>query len=193
MRKPFYQGKLDVFCAMYAVLNGLRLTHGVQTLKARDLLNTTLFGLSRNPVVFRDVLEQKTDYVFVVDGMLNMIGKKFPLEVVKPFDVENRPDVEEFWQRCFDWLNPNGAQVEGRAIICRFLRYEPLKKSTIVKHWTTIDRIDGKKMHLFDSSHEAESIQNIGKDKIAVTVESADKERFLYMQPDTLRFLRLPF
>lgn len=193
MLKPFYQGKLDVFCAMYAVLNAVRLTHGIQTLKARDLLNTTLFGLSRNPLVFRDVLEQKTDYVFVVDGMLNMAAKKYPLQVVKPFDAENMPDVDKFWETCFDWLNPNGAKAEGRAIICRFLRYEPLKNTCIVKHWTTIDSMDKEKMHLFDSSHEAESIQNISKNKIVVAAEMADEERIFYMQPDTLRFLRLPF
>ena len=29
MLKPFYQGKLDTFCAIYAVLNALRLTHGI--------------------------------------------------------------------------------------------------------------------------------------------------------------------
>ena len=39
MLKPFFQGKLDTFCAIYAVLNALRLTHGIQTLKARDILN----------------------------------------------------------------------------------------------------------------------------------------------------------
>ena len=38
MLKPFYQGKLDTFCAIYAVLNALRLTHGIRTLKAREIL-----------------------------------------------------------------------------------------------------------------------------------------------------------
>lgn len=193
MLKPFYQGKLDVFCAMYAVLNGVRLTHGIQTLKARDLLNNMLFVLSRDPIIFRDVLDQKTDYVFVVDNMLAMIVPKYPLEVIKPFDIQNLPDVEAFWKSCKDWLNPNGVRAESRAIICRFMRFEPIKKNFLVKHWTAIDYMDSKIMHLFDSSHEAESIQNIHKEDITVTAQNADREHFLYMQPYTIRFLRLPF
>ena len=39
MLKPFFQGKLDTFCAIYAVLNALRLTHGIQTLKALSLIH----------------------------------------------------------------------------------------------------------------------------------------------------------
>lgn len=191
--KPFYQGKLDVFCAMYAVLNGIRLTHGIRTLKARDILNDTLFALSSEPAAFRAVLDQKTDYVFLVDRMLSFIAKKYPLEVVKPFGAENLPDVETFWQVCADWLNPNGVKAEARAILCRFCRYQPIGDEAVVKHWTTIDRINDDVLHLFDSSHEAESIQSIRRENMATFRKDVGKTRFLHMQSDTLRFLRLPF
>ena len=55
MPKPFFQGKLDTFCAIYAVLNALRLTHGIQTLKARDILNETLLSLAGKPDALRAV------------------------------------------------------------------------------------------------------------------------------------------
>lgn len=51
MLKPFYQGKLDTFCAIYAVLNALRLTHGIRVLKARDILNETLLALAGSPTL----------------------------------------------------------------------------------------------------------------------------------------------
>ena len=70
MVKPFYQGKLDTFCAIYAVLNALRLTHGIRVLKARDILNETLLALAGAPEAFRAVLDQETDYLNLVDGML---------------------------------------------------------------------------------------------------------------------------
>ena len=38
-RSAFYQGQLDVFCAAYAVLNALRLLHGLRPLEARLLLH----------------------------------------------------------------------------------------------------------------------------------------------------------
>ena len=69
MPKPFFQGKLDTFCAIYAVLNALRLTHGIQTLKARDILNETLLSLAGKPDALRAVLEQDTDYMQLVDDM----------------------------------------------------------------------------------------------------------------------------
>lgn len=53
MLKPFYQGKLDTFCAIYAVLNALRLTHGIRVLKARDILNETLLALAGSPGRFQ--------------------------------------------------------------------------------------------------------------------------------------------
>ncbi len=59
MIKPFYQGKLDTFCAIYAVLNALRLTHGIRTSKAREILNATLLGISENRKLFEDVLYGK--------------------------------------------------------------------------------------------------------------------------------------
>lgn len=193
MLKPFYQGKLDVFCAMYAVINGLRLTHKIHTLKGRDILNNTLFGLAGEPKLFRAVLDQKTDYVFLVDRMLALIQKKYPLEVARPFGAENLPDAQVFWQTCQEWLNPNGAPAENRAIVCRFCRYQKLGEAAIVKHWTTVAKMDDTFMNLFDSSHEADSIRNIRRDNIAVSQRDVDAARFLHMQPDTARFLRLPF
>jgi hypothetical protein len=75
MLKPFYQGKLDTFCAIYAVLNALRLTHNIRVLKARDILNETLLGLSASPEAFRAVLEQETDYCGLVDGMGRIMAR----------------------------------------------------------------------------------------------------------------------
>ncbi|MBD5641940.1 MAG: hypothetical protein HDQ91_05940, partial [Desulfovibrio sp.] len=96
--KPFYQGKLDVFCAIYAVLNALRLTHGLRTLKAREILNDTLLGLSSNPAAFRAVLNQETDYIYLVDNLLAIVARRYPLEVVRPFVAADFPSVDTFWK-----------------------------------------------------------------------------------------------
>lgn len=98
MVKPFYQGKLDTFCAIYAVLNALRLTHGIRVLKARDILNETLLALAGAPEAFRAVLDQETDYLNLVDGMLRAQSRAFPLEVRRPFAPEEQPTVDELWR-----------------------------------------------------------------------------------------------
>ena len=100
MLKPFYQGKLDTFCAIYAVLNALRLTHGLRVLKARDILNETLMGLAATPQAFRAVLEQETDYCALVDGMLRVQRRSFPLEIRQPFAVTDDPAPAQLWECC---------------------------------------------------------------------------------------------
>lgn len=194
MLKPFYQGKLDVFCAMYAVLNGLRLTHNVRTLKARDLLNETLLKLASKPAAFRAVLNQETDYVALVDSMLDDMGKKFPLQVIRPFKAADLPDVGRFWDVCRDWMNPNGVRASNRAIILRFSRFrQPDSQQAVVRHWTTVDAMDANIMHLFDSSHDADAIQNMGRDSVVTFARDLDEKHLFLMHTDTTRFLRLPF
>ena len=96
MLKPFYQGKLDTFCAIYAVLNGLRLTHTIRVLKARDILNETLMGLAASPEAFRAVLEQETDYCGLVDGMLRIQAVPFRWKCASPLQTRTTP----LWIRC---------------------------------------------------------------------------------------------
>lgn len=190
--KPFYQGKLDAFCAIYAVLNGLRVTHGLRTLKARDILNETLLGLAVKPAALKAVLNQETDYVALVDTILNIQSKKMRLRVERPFAAAEMPDVNTFWQACSAWLNPGGQAATDRAVIVRFSRYIDINKAPVIRHWTTIDKIDAEIMHLFDSSHEAESIQNLPKAAIVTQAREIDEKHKLYVQPDTARFIGLP-
>ncbi|WP_022656267.1 hypothetical protein [uncultured Desulfovibrio sp.] len=189
MVKPFFQGKLDTFCAIYAVLNALRLTHGIRVLKARDILNETLLALAGAPEAFRAVLEQETDYLDLVDGMLRAQSRSFPLEVRAPFSAEAQPSVSEFWRFCQEWLAPPS----GRAVIFRFMRSLTPGGSPVNRHWTTADRMDDEILHLFDCSHEAEAILNIRKDSFVTRPEAVSPGRLLYIQPDSLRLLRLPF
>lgn len=191
--KPFYQGKLDVFCAIYAVLNALRLTHGLRTLKARDILNETLLGLSTNQGAFRAFLNQETDYISLVDHMLAIQSRRLPLHIEKPFASATLPDLQTFWSTCTEWMNPGGNAAASRAIILRFARYNRIGEVAAVRHWTTVDSISEESFHLFDSSHEAESIQNLRKDAIVVKLGDLDEKHLFYVQPDSARFLRLPF
>lgn len=187
MLKPFYQGKLDTFCAIYAVLNALRLTHGIRTLKARGILNDTLLSLSLRPAYFSDVLNMRTDYVDLVDSILNSVAESMPLEVERPFP--HGATVDEFWQRTGGWL----AGSENRAVVLRFLRFLKPDAEPLNRHWTTADKLKDDVMHLFDCSHEAEAILNIRKHSITTTPQGVDDAHLLYIQPETVRFVRLPF
>ncbi|MBO5490123.1 MAG: hypothetical protein J5960_01675 [Desulfovibrio sp.] len=188
MLKPFYQGKLDTFCAIYAVLNALRLTHGIRVLKARDILNETLLGLAAAPDAFRAVLEQTTDYCGLVDGMLRVQSRAFPLDVRRPYGLEDSPSAGEVWACCRDWLAPG----EHRAVIFRFLRHMTPDGPAVNRHWTVADSLEDDILHLFDCSHEAEAILNVRRDSFVTRPEDIGEGRLLQIQPFTMRLLRLP-
>lgn len=189
MLKPFYQGKLDTFCAVYAVLNALRLTHGIRTLKARDILNETILNLAMKPALLHAVLNQNTDYIDLVDHVLAVQASRMPLQVARPFKNSATPD--EFWQVCKDWVGESG-QERHRAVVFRFLRHVTPEKPPLNRHWTTADFVKGDVLHLFDCSHEAEAILNIKKDSFVTEAGKVDKNHLLYIPPAAVRLVALP-
>ncbi|MCR5814641.1 MAG: hypothetical protein K6G15_09145 [Desulfovibrio sp.] len=189
MMKPFYQGKIDTFCALYAVLNALRLTHSIRTLKARELFNDMLMVLVGQPERFRAVLEQTTDYIDLVDEMLQYAASRMPLRIQRPFQPEETVSRERFWDCCEHWVNGQA----NRTAIFRFKRYLNPSAQPSVRHWTTIARIDSNSLDLYDSSHEADSIQHLAKNHIVTDKEQISQNILLYVQPDTLRLVGLPF
>lgn len=188
MLKPFYQGKLDTFCAIYAVLNALRLTHSIRVLRARSILNETLMALAASPEMFRAVLEQETDYCNLVDGMLRAQSRMFPLDVRQPFGTDQDPSVEQVWDCCDQWLNGGS----NRALVFRFLRHITPDGPAVNRHWTTADSLKDGVLHLFDCSHEAEAILNVRKNSFVTRPQEMEQDKLLYIQPETIRLIRLP-
>lgn len=191
MIKPFYQGKLDTFCAIYAVLNALRLLRGLKTLKGRDILNDVLISLARRPKLFSDVLTQETDYISLVDGMLQSLEKPFNLKIISPFSKDDIVEQDIFWQTCMDWMGKENGAISGKTMVFRFMRYLAPEKEPLNRHWTTLEYINERHLRLFDSSHEAEAILTIPKDGCVTEKTFLDKDRLLYVQPDSVRFIAL--
>jgi len=187
--KAFYQGKLDVFCAIYAVLNGLRLTHGLRALKARDILNETLLALADNKAAFKAVLDQQTDYIPLVDAMLQVHSLNYPLRVRTPFPPHAEggatPGPEATWQAIHDWLDGS----PRRAALFRFFRYLLPEEAPINRHWSTISHLEDDSLRLYDASHEPEAVQRIGKCEFVTDTGEIRQGRLLYLDPHSLRFI----
>lgn len=188
MLKPFYQGKLDAFCAVYAVLNAFRLARGIRTSKARDILNDVLLGLSLKPALFQAFLTQQTDYINLVDAVLAEQCGKMSLKVEQPFPKGSRPSPEEFWEACQSRL---GKEQGKCGMVFRFLRHLKADAQPVNRHWTTADYVRDDILHLFDCSHEAEAILNIHKGSFVTCAEGVNAEHLLHIQPDTARFISL--
>lgn len=186
MLKPLYQGKLDTFCAIYAVLNALRLTHGLRTLQARRILNDTLMELARNPEALRAVLEQETDYTRLVDDMLAAQQQVRALQVTQPFASDTAVSAQELLATCRNWLSAGS----GRAVLLRFMRHLTPQTPPVCRHWTVVDQVDDSGLHLFDCSHESEAVQHIPAQGFVTDPLHICQERLLCILPSSLRLLR---
>jgi len=82
---------------------------------------------------------------------------------------------------------------DHRTVILRFMRYLKTDAPPVVRHWTTFDRMDVNSVHLYDSSHEADSIQNLPRKGIVTRTEDISESVLLQVQPSTVRFVGLPF
>lgn len=191
MLKPFYQGKLDAFCAIYAVINAYRLTRGLRTAKAVEMLNETLLSVSASAESFRSLLYQKTDYVKLVDWMLAKYNNSLRIDCAAPFIGRLTPTPGEFWDFCQDWLGSEPGDASGRTVVFRFLRHIAPDKPALNRHWTTVDHMQADILHLFDCSHEAEAILNVRRDSFVTRTADLDREHLLCIPPECARFLRL--
>ncbi len=187
--KPFYQGKLDVFCAIYAVLNGLRLTHGLRALQARDILHGTLLALADNKDAFKAVLEQRTDYIPLVDAMLQVHALNWPLHTYTPFAPPDKggavPTPEELRAAVAGWLDGS----LRRAVIFRFFRHLTPQDPPVNRHWSTISHLENGVFKLYDASHEPEAVLTIAGDEYVTRVEDVRPGKLLYIEPHSLRFI----
>ena len=187
--KPLYQGKIDTFCAIYAVLNAFRITHGIRTMKARELFNEIIMMLASKPQELLDVLDQKTDYIDLIDNMLKIFSSKLPLAIEQPFINSNNVTVETFWRVCKEWMDSG----EQRTGIFRFKRFFNGYDKPLVKHWTAIGKIDAQTLTLYDSSHDAEAIQHLHPESFVTDITKISNEKTIFVQTNTLRLLRLPY
>ncbi len=205
--KPLFQGKIDVFCALYAVLNGLKVTHRIRTMQARDIFHETLLGLAQNPQVFKAVLEQKTDYVGLVDAMLNIQSQKRPLTVERPFEgsLHTPPSPDVVWESISQWLLPNtlsstkpqpndvppiiAKNVLGRAVVFRFLRYLMPNTEPINRHWTTAYYMTNDELQFFDCSLEESAVYAVNKGGFVTRAEDISANCLYCIEPHTIRFM----
>ena len=77
--KPYHQGQLDYFCAIYALINVLRLTHGIHLAQGRGILNGALREISGHALLWRSLLQNRTDSYWLMDYLLGNFCREGPL------------------------------------------------------------------------------------------------------------------
>lgn len=189
MKKPIYQGQIDVFCAAYAAINSIRVAKEISLLEARNLLHEALIDIAKDINVFQKVLEQKTDYVFWVDSILQQEAKRGSILTKIAFPhasekLDGRITSNDVWESINTWLS-NG---EKRSCLFQFIRYLPTKR-LFLQHWTCGYNLlyDNTLLLFADSSLEPDSLQYLDKKELSTTFKNLYDE--VILKPYTLRLV----
>ncbi len=161
--QPFTQGKVDNFCAIYAVLNALQVLFHISPLQGRAIFNRALLSSIQDPVTFRNILEHRTDYTALVDALCEDVRvHEFPtLRVEAPLGPgASREEVWELLRSCACPPLP-------RVSVFRFLRVIPPQKTPCIDHWTVGHSMDISGLHLLDCSLEANALYCISFSRVA--------------------------
>lgn len=88
----YYQGQLDFFCAIYAVINALAALYGINLSQARSLLATMLSDISLHPGLWQATLANKTDFHWLAEHMLLACsrGNSYPVRVTRVFTFDRQ-------------------------------------------------------------------------------------------------------
>lgn len=135
--KPYEQGALDGLCAVYSIVNAVRIISGIGEEEAREL--------------FKEIIEylEETNYLpkILIDGIgLQTIGSILA-EVVgnrinnraMPFKLLPETPLDEFWQEMMGFLNGG-----KRAILIGL-------GGPLWDHWSIVESITDKQIRFFDS------------------------------------------
>ena len=180
--KPYFQGKLDVFCPIYAVLNALQLTHRLRMSTARDILHESLMAMSENRSLFRAQLNQDVEYHDLVDEILVREAARLLLHVHRPFTALPDTRQEAVWQLVENWL-----EKPQRAVIVRFVRPLPLPGEPHIRHWTTVQAVEDGSLTLFDCSLDENAIFAISRNQLAEY--TALQPGLVHLDPSSVRCL----
>jgi len=127
--KPYYQGQLDYFCAIYALINALRLTRGLQLHQGRDILGSALLELSARPLLWRSLLQNRTDSYWLVDYLLGRFCRDGALALrVGKLPLRSSSPIGDLSQKGLaQWLELQSPQ----PVYLEDLREEDLYRSTV--------------------------------------------------------------
>lgn len=185
LMQPFYQGKIDTFCAVYAVLNALQILHDISPAQGRELFNQVLIRESRDEERFLNILTRRTDYLGLVDRMLEGVRFRYPLKIHAPF-APGTPH-SEVWAALEEYARPD----LRRTVVFRFLRCVPERPRPVVDHWTTARSVDESGLHLFDCSLEPGGVYCLRGTELADALAPIAREYFV-IPPECVRLLSLP-
>lgn len=136
--KPYEQGALDGLCAVYSIVNAVRIVSGIGEEEARELFREIILYLEKTNDLARILIEGiglKT-----IGGILaDVVGEQISTRAM-PFKQYPDTPLDEFWTTMMSFLNNGGR----RAILIGL-------GGPMWDHWSIVESITEKQIHFFDS------------------------------------------
>lgn len=212
----FYQGQLDFFCAIYAVINALTALYAINLSQARSLFATALADIAKHPVLWRATLCNETDFHWLTDYLLLACGKipSYPVRATRPFaDRTEIPesaanlagiptqrttsaavtDPDVIWAALEDWLprtrtQPRAGSARHVAIL-RFHRYIRYLDQPIVSHWSMMDCHHDGVFQLRDASKEENALYSLDRDESVFAEQFVSGKKPVLIEPESVYFV----
>lgn len=209
--KAFYQGQLDYFCAMYAVLNALQICHGIRPRDASRIMARTLKQVSATHLHWQATLDNSTDFHWLPLWMLHSVSRQFPLHVERPFALAGEA---KSWRMPHDQVTPfdqlslnrreerTGKTVPPdnvaetirqwldngmfRSVLLRFHRHLPFKGEPLVSHWSTGREVQDSTLLLLDASKEESALHSLPLGNMCTATEDLTQKCLIRIEPDSV-------
>jgi hypothetical protein len=136
---PFQQGGLDSLCGLYSIVNAERIINRSSDGETQRLFDDLIHFLARRGLLSK----------FLIGGILHpqmllildkVVGKQRISSIQVPWRGVPNPPLTTFWQSLQYFLNGT----PRRAVILGMEGYHD--------HWTVIESITSRSIHLYDSS-----------------------------------------
>ncbi|MBI1794449.1 MAG: hypothetical protein HYR70_09670 [Chloroflexi bacterium] len=136
---PFQQGGLDSLCGLYSIVNAERFINRSSDENVQQLFNGIVHYLARKRLLAKLLIGGviHTQMLLILD---RVVGRERIPNVQIPWRGVPNPDLTTFWKSMQNFLDGT----PGRAIILGINGFHD--------HWTVIETITNRSIHLYDSS-----------------------------------------
>ena len=195
----FFQGKLDNFCALYAVLNAMQRTHGITHWAARKLFHAGLTGFAKDEALWTDIVCNSTNYIKEVQMFVDIINDEGTfLSASQPFP-DGKATVTEVVRVLTEWSGldkKKGQQLhemaEGKAVVLQFKRFLPFRGAPLISHWTAVKEVVGNEIRFLDSSLEKTATYALPSNGFGTSEDEIRAGRLFLIDPATIYLLQAP-
>jgi hypothetical protein len=136
--KPYEQGALDGLCAVYSIVNAVRIVSGIGDEEARELFKKIILYLEKTNDLAK-ILTEGIGLTTIGGIFADVVGEQISNRAM-PFKQCPDTPLDEFWAAMMTFLNNGGR----RAILIGL-------GGPMWDHWSIVESITEKQIRFFDS------------------------------------------